>query len=131
MAQVFNFAVYPSGRIALEMFCGLASRQDRGDADQGVRMIIDATYLESDHAVLASAATDPGPNVVFDFGFDKWGSVLGRENDMKIELRECIGHLSDVNHRYAMGCVFISFSAGFTHGYFKASLRDGNDGRFS
>ena len=42
---------------------------------------------------------------------------------MKIELRERVGHL--LSHRYAMEVFIPMFSVGFTHGYFKASLRDG------
>src|ERR1035437_1427158 len=75
--QVFEMSVDPKRRVAFHEFGAIAGRKSCGNADERVSVILEPADLQCDHLVLTSAASDASQDIIFDFGFDQFGSVLG------------------------------------------------------
>ena len=56
-------------------------------------MVVDAANLNGGHLVLAGNAADIGPDPIFNFRPDQINTTFCAENNVKINLRICVGHI--------------------------------------
>ena len=55
-------------------------------------VIVDAANLKSDHLMFTSTTANTCPNIIFDLGPDEVESIFGAKDDVKVDLREGVGH---------------------------------------